>query len=245
MTKNMLKVKKIKVEVERKEILKGVDLEINKGEVVALMGPNGSGKSSLSNTLMGNPNYVITDGEVIFEGKKINKLTADERANMGIFMLFQHPVAIPGVKVRDVLVASLRAQKKEIRAIDIKKQIEEVAKELKISEDLLGRGLNDGFSGGEKKKLEVLQMRILQPKLAIIDEIDSGLDLDAMNIVADEIQRQIKETGMAVILITHTQKMLNLIDVDKVVVLKRGLVVDRGGKELMEELGKNGYKKYE
>lgn len=241
----MLKVNNLKVEVEGKEILKGVEMEVNKGEVVALMGPNGSGKSSLSNALMGNPDYAITGGEIIFEGKKINELTPDERANLGIFMAFQYPVAIPGVKVRDVLIASLRAQMKEVKAIDIKRKVEEIAKELRMSDDLLSRGLNEGFSGGEKKKMEILQMKIMQPRLAILDETDSGLDLDALNIVASEIQKQVKESGMSVILITHYQRMLTLVDVDKVVVLKKGLVVDRGGKELIAELEKVGYKKYE
>lgn len=241
----MLEIKNLKVEVEGKEILKGVDMVVEKGEVVALMGPNGSGKSSLSNSLMGNPDYSVTGGEIVFEGKKINELTPDERANLGIFMAFQYPVAIPGVKVRDVLIASLRAQLKEVKAIDIKRKVEEIASELRMSDDLLGRGLNEGFSGGEKKKMEILQMKILKPKLAILDETDSGLDLDALNIVASEIQTQIKETGMSVILITHYQRMLTLVDVDKVVVLKKGLVVDKGGKELIAELEKVGYKKYE
>ena len=242
---NMLKIKNLKIEVGGKEILKGVDLEVGKGEVVALMGPNGSGKSSLSNTLMGNPNYEITEGEIIFEGKNIKEMSPDERAGLGIFMAFQYPVAIPGVTVREMLIASLRSRGQEIKAIDVKRQVEEIAKELRISDDLLSRGINEGFSGGEKKKMEILQMKILQPKLAILDETDSGLDLDAMNFVAFEVQRQIEQTGMSVILITHYQKMLSLINVDRVVVLKKGLVVDRGGKELIEELGKNGYKKYE
>ncbi len=241
----MLKIKNLKVSVEGKEILKGVDMEVNSGEVVALMGPNGSGKSSLSNALMGNPDYTITAGEIIFDGKKINDMTPDERANMGIFMAFQYPVAIPGVKVRDVLIASLRAAKKEVKAIDIKRKVEEIAKELRMSDDLLSRGLNEGFSGGEKKKMEILQMKIMQPKLAILDETDSGLDLDALTIVADKIQKQVKNTDMSVILITHYQRMLTLVDVDKVVVLKKGLVVDEGGKELIASLEKTGYKKYE
>ncbi len=243
--KRLLVIKNLKVEVEGKEILKGVDIEVGQGEVVALMGPNGSGKSSLSNVLMGNPDYTITDGEIIIEGKKINELTPDERANLGIFMAFQYPVAIPGVKVRDVLIASLRAAKKEVKAIDIKRKVEEIASELRMSEDLLSRGLNEGFSGGEKKKMEILQMKILKPRLAILDETDSGLDLDALNIVASEIQTQIKETGMSVILITHYQRMLGLVDVDKVVVIKKGLVVDKGGRELIASLEKVGYKKYE
>jgi Fe-S cluster assembly ATP-binding protein len=241
----LLIIKKLKVEVEGKEILKGVDLEVARGEVVALMGPNGSGKSSFSNTLMGNPNYKITEGEIFFEGKKINEMSPDERANLGIFMAFQYPVSIPGVTVREMLIASMRSKGQEVKALDVKRQVEEVARELRIGDDLLSRGLNEGFSGGEKKKMEILQMKVLQPKLAILDETDSGLDMDALNFVAYELQRQIEQTGMSVILITHYQKMLSLVEVDKVVVLKKGLLVDKGGKTLIAELGKNGYKKYE
>lgn len=241
----MLKIQDLKVKVEGKEILKGVSFEIEVGSVVALMGPNGSGKSSLSNTLMGNPAYEISEGEIFWMGKKINEMTPDERAKEGIFMAFQYPVSVSGVTVKDVLVASLRAKGEVIRAIDVKRQIEQIAKELKISDDLLTRGINEGFSGGEKKKVEILQMRVLKPKLAILDETDSGLDLDALNIVAEEINKQKKETGMTVILITHYQKMLNLVDVDRVIVLKKGEVVDVGGVELIEELGRTGYKKYE
>lgn len=243
--KNMLKIDNLKVEVEGKEVLKGVEMEVNKGEVVALMGPNGSGKSSLSNALMGNPNYEISEGEIFFEGQKINEMSPDERAGLGIFMAFQYPVSIPGVTVREMLIASMRSRGQTVRAIDIKRRVEEVARELRVSDDLLSRGLNEGFSGGEKKKMEILQMKIMQPRLAILDETDSGLDLDALNIVAAEIQKQVKESGMSAILITHYQRMLSLVDVDKVVVLKKGLVVDRGGKELIAELEKVGYKKYE
>ena len=241
----MLKVRNLKVRVENKEVLKGVDLEVGKGEVVALMGPNGSGKSSFSNTLMGNPNYKITEGEIFFEGKKISEMSPDERANLGIFMAFQYPVSIPGVTVREMLIASMRSKGQEVKALDVKRQVEEVARELRIGDDLLSRGLNEGFSGGEKKKMEILQMKVLQPKLAILDETDSGLDMDALNFVAYELQRQVEQTGMSVILITHYQKMLSLVEVDKVVVLKKGLLVDKGGKKLITELGKNGYKKYE
>ena len=218
---------------------------MGKCEVVALMGPNGSGKSSFSNTLMGNPNYKITEGEIFFEGKKISEMSPDERANLGIFMAFQYPVSIPGVTVREMLIASMRSKGQEVKALDVKRQVEEVARELRIGDDLLSRGLNEGFSGGEKKKMEILQMKVLQPKLAILDETDSGLDMDALNFVAYELQRQVEQTGMSVILITHYQKMLSLVEVDKVVVLKKGLLVDKGGKKLITELGKNGYKKYE
>lgn len=241
----MLKIKNLKVKVEGKEILKGISMEVNKGQVVALMGPNGSGKSSLSNTLMGNPAYEIMEGEILWMGKKVNEMTPDERAKEGIFMAFQYPVSVPGVTVREVLIASLRAKGEVVKAIDIKRQVEEIAKELRVSDDLLTRGINEGFSGGEKKKIEILQMRVLRPKLAILDETDSGLDLDALKIVAEEINKQTKETGMTVILITHYQRMLSLVNVDEVIVLKKGMVVDQGGKELMSELEEKGYKKYE
>ncbi len=241
----MLKITNLKVKVEGKEILKGINAEIDKGQVVALMGPNGSGKSSLSNTLMGNPAYEILDGEITWLGKRVNEMTPDERAKEGIFMAFQYPVSVPGVTVKEVLVASLRAKGEVIKAIDVKHQVEAIAKELRVSDDLLTRGINEGFSGGEKKKIEILQMRVLKPRLAILDETDSGLDLDALKIVAEEINKQTKETGMTVILITHYQRMLSLVNVDKVIVLKKGLVVDEGGKELMAELEEKGYKKYE
>lgn len=241
----LLSIKNLKVKVEGKEVLKGVSIEIEAGQVVALMGPNGSGKSSLSNTLMGNPAYEILDGEITWMDKKINEMTPDERAREGIFMAFQYPVSVPGVTVKEVLVASLRAKGEVVKAIDVKRQVEEIARELRVSDDLLTRGINEGFSGGEKKKIEILQMRVLRPKLAILDETDSGLDLDALKIVAEEINMQTKETGMTVILITHYQRMLSLVNVDKVIVLKKGLVVDEGGKELMAELEERGYKKYE
>jgi Fe-S cluster assembly ATP-binding protein len=241
----MLKTNKLKVKVEEKEILKGVDIEVETGQVVALMGPNGSGKSSLSNTLMGNPAYEIVSGEIWFDGQKINEMTPDERARLGIFMAFQYPVSVPGVTIKEVLVASLRARGEVVKAIDVRRQVEEAARDLHISEDLLIRGINDGFSGGEKKKVEILQMRLLRPRLAILDETDSGLDLDALKLVSSEINKQTKETGMSVILITHYQRMLSLVSVDKVVILKQGVVVDRGGKELIEELEKTGYKKYD
>lgn len=241
----MLKITNLKVKVEGKEILKGINAEIDKGQVVALMGPNGSGKSSLSNTLMGNPAYEILDGEITWMGKRVNEMTPDERAKEGIFMAFQYPVSVPGVTVKEVLVASLRAKGEVVKAIDVKHKVEAIAKELRVSDDLLTRGINEGFSGGEKKKIEILQMRVLRPKLAILDETDSGLDLDALKIVADEINKQTKETGMTVILITHYQRMLSLVNVDKVIVLRKGLVVDEGGKELMAELEEKGYKKYE
>ncbi len=242
----MLEIKNLKVKVEEgKEVLLGVSFKVEQGQVVALMGPNGSGKSSLSNVIMGNPSYEVIEGDVFWMGKKINEMTPDERAREGIYMAFQYPVSVPGVTVKEVLVASLRAKGEVVKAIDVKRQVEEIAKEMRISDDLLKRGINEDFSGGEKKKIEILQMKVLKPKLAILDETDSGLDLDALKIVAEEINKQVKETGMTVILITHYQRMLSLVEVDKVIVLKKGVVVDEGGKELITELEKTGYKKYD
>jgi Fe-S cluster assembly ATP-binding protein len=241
----MLKVKNLKVKVEGKEILKGIDLEIGKAEVVALMGPNGSGKSSLANTLIGNPKYEVESGEITFEGKKILDLKPDERAKLGIMMAFQYPVAISGVTVREMLLAALRGRGLTVSALDLKKKIALEGERLRIDETLLNRSLNDGFSGGEKKKLEILQVRILTPKLLILDEVDSGLDIDALALIANNVKELVAETGMSVLVITHYQRLLKYLTPDKVVVLKAGDVVDRGGKEIVDSLEEKGYKTYE
>src|SRR5258706_3417475 len=184
----MLKVKNLKVKVEGKEILKGIDLEIGASEVVALMGPNGSGKSSLANTLIGNPKYEVESGEVTFEGKKLLSLKPEERAKLGMMMAFQYPVAISGVTVREMLLAALRGRGLTVSALDLKKKIAAEGELLRIDETLLNRSLNEGFSGGEKKKLEILQVRILSPKLLILDEVDSGLDIDALALIANNVK---------------------------------------------------------
>jgi len=240
----MLKIQKLRVKIEGKEILKGIDLEIDEGEVLALMGPNGSGKSSLANTLIVNSKVEVESGEIMFVGKKINGLKPDERAKLGILMSFQYPVAISGVTVREMLLASLRGRGLTVSALELKKQIAEEGERLHIEGHLLTRSINEGFSGGEKKKLEILQMRILKPKLLILDEVDSGLDIDALALIAKNVDEMAK-TGMSVLVITHYQRLLRYLVPDRVVVMKNGVVVDRGGKEIVDKLEKQGYKSYE
>ena len=240
----MLKIENIKVKVEGKEILKGVDLEIGKGQVVALMGPNGSGKSSLAMTVMGNPSFEVTEGKMIFEGVDLLSLTVDERANKGVYLAFQQPVSISGVTVREMLLAALRLKNKEIKmsALELKKTIEKEAEKLQLPPELLGRSINEGFSGGEKKKMEILQMRILKPKLLILDEIDSGLDIDALETIALSVAEMVKENGMGVLVITHYKRILKYLRPDKVAVMKEGVVTELGGEEIVEKLEKYGYK---
>lgn len=240
----MLKIENLKVKVEDKEILRGVDLTVREGEVVALMGPNGSGKSSLASTIIGNPKYQVTEGNIKFDGEDLLKLTPDKRANMGVYLAFQYPVAIPGVTVREMLLAALRLKNKEkiVSALELKKLIEEEAEKLSLDPELLSRGLNDGFSGGEKKKLEILQMRILKPKLLILDEIDSGLDIDALATIARNVAEMVTENKMSVLVITHYQRILNYLTPDKVAVMKEGKIVEEGGRKIVERLEKYGYK---
>jgi len=240
----MLKVKNLKVRVEEKEILKGVDLSINQGEVVALMGPNGSGKSSLASAIIGNPKYEVIEGKIAFEGKDLSSFTPDERANRGIYLAFQYPAAIPGVTVREMLLSALRTRNKEVivSALDLKKTVEIEAEKLHLSPELLSRGLNEGFSGGEKKKMEILQMRVLKPKLLIMDEIDSGLDIDALATIAQNVAEMVKEQKMSVLVITHYQRILNYLTPDVVAVMKDGVIVEQGGKEIVDRLEKSGYR---
>lgn len=239
----MLNIKNLKVAVEGKEILKGVDLNLETGKVLALMGPNGSGKSSLASTIIGNPKYDVMAGSISFDGVDLLNLTPDERANKGIYMAFQYPVAIPGVTVREMLLTALRQKNKEIKvsALELKKIVETEAEKLFLSPELLNRGLNDGFSGGEKKKMEILQMRVLKPKLLILDEIDSGLDIDALATIARNVALMVKEGGMSVLVITHYQRVLTYLSPDCVAVMKDGLIVEKGGKEIVDRLEKSGY----
>ena len=241
----MLKINDLKVEVEGKEVLKGMDLTIKQGEVVALMGPNGSGKSSLSNTIMGNPNYNVLQGKIEFEGEDLLEMSVDERARKGIIMAFQNPVAVSGVTVRELLLSSLRAKGEKVSALELKKKIKETAEELGMESSLLTRGINEGFSGGEKKKLEILQMKLLSPALLILDEVDSGLDIDALKTIAMTVHKEIKKRRMSALVITHYQRLLKFLVPDRVVIMKKGEIVDKGGADLVERLEKEGYKAYE
>ncbi|MBZ4683633.1 MAG: Fe-S cluster assembly ATP-binding protein [Fusobacteriaceae bacterium] len=238
---SLLKIKNLKVKVEDKEILKGVDLEINKGEVHVIMGPNGAGKSTLSNAITGNPKYEIIDGEIIFEGEKINELKVDERAKKGIFMSFQYPEAIPGVTVEEFLRAAKSSITGKLQSvIKFKKELKEKMQELHIDETYANRHLNVGFSGGEKKKNEILQMAVLEPKLAILDETDSGLDVDAIKVVYEGVNK-LKNENNAILIITHYNKVLNYIKPDFVHVVNNGKIVKSGGIELAHEIEEQGY----
>ncbi|TDT69879.1 Fe-S cluster assembly ATP-binding protein [Hypnocyclicus thermotrophus] len=238
---SLLKINNLKVKVENKEILKGIDLEINKGEVHVIMGPNGAGKSTLSNAITGNPKYEIVDGEIIFEGENINDLKVDERAKKGIFMSFQYPEAIPGVTVEEFLRASKSSITGRLQSvIKFKKELEEKMEELHIDKNYANRHLNVGFSGGEKKKNEILQMAILAPKLAILDETDSGLDVDAIRVVYEGVNK-LKNENNAILIITHYNKVLNYIKPDFVHVVNNGKIVKSGGIEVAHEIEKQGY----
>jgi|SRR3990167_2492783 len=239
------------VKIEGKEILKGISFKIEPGEVVALMGPNGSGKSTLACSLMGHPNYRIVGSLqsaverrpiISLDGEDITNKTPDQRAKAGLFLAMQYPVSIPGVSVREALLAAIRARTQNtMSALDLKKLIEKEAGELAIDPELLKRGLNEGFSGGEKKKMEILQMRILSPKYTILDETDSGLDIDALKIVAKGANFMAKKKKTGILVITHYQRLLSYLKPDRVLVMKDGEIVREGGIEVVEELEKRGY----
>jgi len=240
----MLKIKDLKANIDKKFILDGFNLEIKPGEIHAIMGPNGSGKSTLSNILSGKKGYQ-TSGQITFENQNLFNLEADERAHKGIFLAFQYPLEIPGVNTNIFLKTSLNAIRKakgekELDAIEFLKLVKTKAKELKFEEEKLSRQLNVGFSGGEKKKNEILQMSILDPKLCILDETDSGLDIDALKIVANGVN-SLKKKNNAFLIITHYQRLLNYIKPDFVHVLMNGKIVKSGGPELALELEKKGY----
>ncbi len=241
----MLQVKNLHASVQDKEILKGINLTINPGEVHAIMGPNGSGKSTLSSVIAGKDTYQTTKGEVLFENKNINDLDPEERAHKGIFLSFQYPVEIPGVSVTNFIKTAINETRKAkgeepMPASEMLKLIKEKADLLEIDRKFLLRSLNEGFSGGEKKRNEIFQMAMLQPKLAILDETDSGLDIDALKIVANGVNK-LKNKDNAVLVITHYQRLLDYIVPDFVHVLIEGKIVKSGGKELAHELEEKGY----
>jgi Fe-S cluster assembly ATP-binding protein len=240
-----LEIRNLHVEVEDKEILRGVDLDVSQGEIHALMGPNGSGKSTLANTIMGHPSYVITEGKILFRGKDATEMEPDERARLGLFMAFQYPSAIPGVSVVNFLRTAINAQRKArgedpINLKDFRKQLEQKMDLLKVDRDFTRRYLNDGFSGGEKKRCEILQMSILEPVVAVMDETDSGLDIDALRTVAEAVNAM-RGPELGVLIITHYQRILSYIEPDFIHIMLDGRIVEEGGAELANQLEQKGY----
>ncbi|MGI8461666.1 MAG: Fe-S cluster assembly ATPase SufC [Solirubrobacterales bacterium] len=240
-----LEIRDLHVTAEGKEILKGLDLEVSKGEIHALMGPNGSGKSTLANVIMGHPSLEITNGEIIFEGEDITDAAPDERSRAGLFMAFQYPVAIPGVTVTKYLRMALNAHREsrgepQIKLKDFRKQTEAAMELVNIPREFSTRYVNDGFSGGEKKRMEVLQLAMLRPKIAVLDETDSGLDIDARRVVAEGVN-EVAGPDMGVLIITHYQRILHLVEPDHVHVMFEGRIVKRGGPELVTLLEEKGY----
>lgn len=239
--KPVFEFENIHVEVEGKEVVRGVSLTINPGEVHAIMGPNGSGKSSLSNALMGHPSYQITKGTARIDGNDLLELSADQRSRAGLFLAFQYPLAIPGVKVAEFMRSALQSHRgKDADMTDFRKLFKTKMKELSVDPSFASRYLNDGFSGGEKKRIEILQMSILNPKMALLDETDSGLDIDALKVVAEGINRcQSDENG--ILMVTHYQRLLNYVKPDFVHVMMNGQLVKSGGPELALRLEDEGY----
>lgn len=244
-----LTIRNLHAAVAGSEILKGVDLEVPSGEIHALMGPNGAGKSTLAHVLMGHPAYEVTQGEIVFKGENIVELAPDERSRRGMFLAFQYPVAVPGLSVANFLRTAINAKRKAIDAEDKGIPVPEFRNLLKEKMDLLemkhefaGRYLNDGFSGGEKKRAEILQLATLEPEIAILDETDSGLDIDALQIVASGVNT-LSGPNLGMLLITHYQRMLNYIKPDFVHIMLDGRIVESGGAELAQHLEEHGYKK--
>ncbi|HEX8142578.1 MAG TPA: Fe-S cluster assembly ATPase SufC [Pyrinomonadaceae bacterium] len=241
----MLEIRDLHAAIDGKEILKGINLSVNKGEVHAIMGPNGSGKSTLAKVLAGHPSYEITRGEVLFEGRNLLELAPDERAREGIFLAFQYPIEVPGVSNSQFLRLAYNERRKhlneeELDPLEFKDLLRERAKIVEMDASFMSRSVNEGFSGGEKKRNEILQMAVLEPKLAVLDETDSGLDIDALRIVAGGVNK-LQNSENAIILVTHYQRLLNYIVPDFVHVLSGGRIVKEGGKELALELEAKGY----
>jgi len=244
----MLEVKNLTVQIEDKRILNGLNLTVNRGEVAAIMGPNGSGKSTLSYVVAGKEDYEVLDGEILLDGRNLLEMGPDERAAAGVFLAFQYPLEIPGVATMTFLKAALNAQRKargedELTTPDFIKRVNGVAGQLEIPKEMLRRALNVGFSGGEKKRMEILQMALLQPSFCILDETDSGLDIDALRVVSEGVNA-LRSPDRAFLVITHYQRLLNYIVPDVVHVMSGGRVVRSGGKELALKLEANGYADY-
>jgi Fe-S cluster assembly ATP-binding protein len=245
-----LEIRNLHAAIDGSEILRGIDLEMSRGQIHAIMGPNGSGKSTLANVLMGHPAYEVTDGQITFEGADVLELEPDERSRMGLFLAFQYPSAIPGVTVANFLRMAVNAHRRSpegdenpIRIPEFRKLLQENMEMLKIDRSMSSRYLNDGFSGGEKKRMEMLQMAVLQPRLAILDETDSGLDIDALRIVSDGVNR-LAGPELGVLVITHYSRLLRYIKPDVIHVLVNGRMVRTGGPELADELERDGYAPY-
>ena len=241
-----LEIKNLHVQAGEKQILKGVDLHVRSGEFHALMGPNGSGKSTLANVIMGHPNLEVTEGQILFDGEDITEAEPDERARAGLFMAFQFPVAIPGVTVTKYLRMVMNAHREArgqqpISLKDFRQTVQAAMELVSVPKEFSSRYLNEGFSGGEKKRMEILQLALQRPRLAVLDETDSGLDIDALNVVANGVNTVAKGTDMGVLIITHYQRILHLVHPDRVSILFEGRIVKEGGPELVEQLEARGY----
>jgi len=241
-----LEIRNLHVQAGDKQILRGLDLSVSKGEIHALMGPNGSGKSTLANAIMGQPTLEVTEGQIFYKGEDITDAHPDERARMGLFMAFQYPVAIPGVTITKYLRMVMNAHREErgeaeISLRDFRKQVEEAMALMHVRKEFASRYLNDGFSGGEKKRLEILQLALQRPELAILDETDSGLDIDALNVVAHGVKTVKQTSDLGVLIITHYQRILHLVEPDRVSIMYDGRIVKQGGPELVDQLEAEGY----
>ena len=241
---NILKIENLTVEIGGKTILKDFNLEIKSGEIHAIMGPNGTGKSTLTKVIMGDTNYKIIKGKIIYNGKVINRMPVNERAKLGIFLGMQMPVAIEGVSNADFLRSALRAKEGDnFKLLSFIKEVEELTKKLHMDSEMIHRGINDGFSGGERKKNEILQMNILKPNIVLLDEIDSGLDVDSLKLVGESVMDYYKDKNPAVLLVTHYQRLLDYIKPDFIHIMKDGHIVLSGDKSLALKIEKEGYDK--
>jgi Fe-S cluster assembly ATP-binding protein len=241
-----LEIKNLHVSAGEKQILKGLDLTVRSGEIHALMGPNGSGKSTLANVIMGHPTLEVTEGQILFDGQDITEAAPDERSRMGLFMAFQYPVSVPGVTVTKYLRMVMNAHRaergeEEISLREFRKTVQDAMELTSVPKEFSSRYLNEGFSGGEKKRMEILQLALQQPKIAVLDETDSGLDIDALNVVAAGVNTVAKGTDMGVLIITHYQRILHMVQPKRVSIMFDGRIAKEGGPELVDQLEREGY----